>query len=227
LGSASRHWRRGDGEPALLLDLFGAAAGEHGQQGLIGFDDSVSHPLPGSDTPPAPENGDALGPRHTADLVEASDVELEKWLNADIATHVGLGRWTGGAADHLLFTVAEPWGIDWHPIVIEVDVGHPRFRPAMLHLVLRTLLAAEEGRVPLGGSVTRGLGTIGIDRIEVQGFDTDLITDTTVTSVRDLAEPLAHCTEDFVKWIEHASVDLEPGAPASRDDDEGRPRDAA
>lgn len=77
------------------------------------------------------------------------------------ADHVAIDRWTGGAADGLLFTVAEPWKVSWEPICLRVDLTRlgPRsdLALALLMLVLRDL---RDGRLPLGGSVNRGFGDV-------------------------------------------------------------------
>ncbi|MUN41081.1 RAMP superfamily CRISPR-associated protein [Actinomadura litoris] len=88
----------------------------------------------------------------------------------DQADHVAIDRWTGGAADHLLFSVLEPHGVDWEPIRLTVDLtrlgGHRNVALALLLLVLRDL---EQRRVPLGGMVNRGFGDVAIESIEFSG----------------------------------------------------------
>lgn len=42
------------------------------------------------------------------------------------ADHVAIDRWTGGAADGLLFTVAEPWNVSWEPLDLRVDLTRLR-----------------------------------------------------------------------------------------------------
>ncbi len=99
------------------------------------------------------------------------------------AFHVAVDRWTGGAAESLLFTVLEPHAVPWEPIRLTLDLD--RLRSALgdgglgnaededllppivcLLLVLRDLGA---GRVPLGFAVNRGMGTIKVERIVLQG----------------------------------------------------------
>ncbi|HEU5023632.1 MAG TPA: RAMP superfamily CRISPR-associated protein [Spirillospora sp.] len=88
----------------------------------------------------------------------------------DQADHVAIDRWTGGAAEHLLFSVLEPHGVRWEPIRLTVDLARLGDRRdvalALLLLVLRDL---EQRRVPLGGMVNRGFGDITITGIELSG----------------------------------------------------------
>lgn len=88
----------------------------------------------------------------------------------DVAQHVAIDRWTGGAADQMLFSAAEPWGLEWNPIVVEVDVNRllcacnnsERDAQAAIALLVLTLRDMTEGCVPLGYGVNRGYGDIAI-----------------------------------------------------------------
>lgn len=88
----------------------------------------------------------------------------------DQADHVAIDRWTGGAAEHLLFSVLEPHGVAWEPIRLVLDLSrlgeHRDVALALLLLVLRDL---EQRRIPLGGMVNRGFGDVTIDSIEFSG----------------------------------------------------------
>lgn len=83
----------------------------------------------------------------------------------DRVDHVAIDRWTGGAADQLLFTVLEPWRLAWEDIRLTVDRTRLRsFRGpveeqalALLLLVLRDL---RLGRLPLGHATNRGFGDL-------------------------------------------------------------------
>jgi len=85
------------------------------------------------------------------------------------ATHVAVDRWTGGAAEGLLFTVLEPREIAWDNIRVEVDLGRVAevdWKPAVA-LLLLTLMDLACGRVPLGFGGQRGLGAIEVRSIGV------------------------------------------------------------
>ncbi|WP_322759259.1 RAMP superfamily CRISPR-associated protein [Frankia sp. Cr2] len=95
---------------------------------------------------------------------EQDGQSYRQWLSAhglDQADHVAIDRWTGGAADKLLFTVLEPWNVQWEPIQLSVDIArlgdeaHPSL--ALLMLVLRDL---RDRRLPIGQGTTRGFGDI-------------------------------------------------------------------
>jgi len=85
------------------------------------------------------------------------------------AFHVAIDRWTGGAADGALYTVLEPHGLTWEPIELTLDLSrlpekdqHPAVM--CLLLTLRDLIA---GRIPLGFSVNRGMGSLEVTGIEI------------------------------------------------------------
>ena len=42
-----------------------------------------------------------------------------------VVTHVAVDRWTGGAAENLLFSVAEPVSASWQPIQMSLAAGPP------------------------------------------------------------------------------------------------------
>ncbi|MCK9878664.1 RAMP superfamily CRISPR-associated protein [Frankia sp. Ag45/Mut15] len=110
--------------------------------------------------------------------------QMRGWLaDAGIAQadHVAIDRWTGGAADKLLFSVLEPWRVAWRPLTLTLDITRlrmleaasadaappdaaPRWQVvvALLVLLLRDLAV---GRIPLGGSVNRGFGDVTVERI--------------------------------------------------------------
>ena len=111
------------------------------------------------------DNGDAKRPALSPPV---RDALADRGL--DQADHVAIDRWTGGAADQLLFSVLEPHGVDWEPIRLTVDLtrlGDQRdLALALLLLVLRDL---EQRRIPLGGMVNRGFGDVTIESIEFSG----------------------------------------------------------
>jgi len=110
-------------------------------------------------------------------ITETPDAGQHSWLTRSglaPADHVAIDRWTGGAADKLLFSVLEPWGVDWEPIRLRVDLDRLGAEAdpalALLLLVLRDLHA---GRLPLGGGVNRGLGDLTTTSITISSAPDD------------------------------------------------------
>lgn len=77
-------------------------------------------------------------------------------------THVALDRWTGGAADGLLFSILEPWDVSWEHLYLELHLGRytQEERLAMLTLVLFLLRDLCAGMIPMGFGVNRGMGSV-------------------------------------------------------------------
>ncbi len=88
-----------------------------------------------------------------------------------LATHVGIDRWTGGAATALLYTVLEPHGVQWEPLrmCLELERLPPKEHSPALALLWLLLLDLWAGRLPLGGQRNRGMGDIRVTRIEMEG----------------------------------------------------------
>jgi CRISPR/Cas system CSM-associated protein Csm3 (group 7 of RAMP superfamily) len=91
----------------------------------------------------------------------------------DVAYHVAIDRWTGGAAENMLYTAVEPWGIDWPAIEITLDTAAlkaravhayggnaPLVERAALVLLWHVLNDFCEGLIPLGFGTTRGYGHV-------------------------------------------------------------------
>ncbi len=101
------------------------------------------------------------------------------------ADHVTIDRWTGGAADNLLFNAVEPWGVDWPAMRLELDwnrlpragatpvAGDRRHqeRLAALALLVLTLDDLRTGWLTLGYGGNRGYGEIRLAGIRLSGMD--------------------------------------------------------
>jgi CRISPR/Cas system CSM-associated protein Csm3 (group 7 of RAMP superfamily) len=87
-----------------------------------------------------------------------------------LAMHVAIDRWTGGAAESLLYSAVEPdCSIQWEPIVLTFDAScEPLAELALLWLTLRDFCA---GRIPLGYGVNRGYGDLEVTGIRIEGLN--------------------------------------------------------
>lgn len=91
-------------------------------------------------------------------------------IRFSIAQHVAVDRWTGGAAEGLLFAVLEPHATTeqaWQPMILDLDLDRvePAATLALLLLLLRDL---SDGWVAFGHATTRGMGAVNIDPTCVQ-----------------------------------------------------------
>ncbi len=91
---------------------------------------------------------------------------LQSWSQA---YHVAVDRWTGAAAESMLYTVLEPHRTEWDPLELEVDLGRLRDTErlpavALLLLVLRDL---AQGRLPLGFATHRGMGSVEVKSVTI------------------------------------------------------------
>ena len=96
--------------------------------------------------------------------------------NAQMAMHVAVDRWTGGAAGGFLYSVLEPHGVEWGPITLRLDLARLSGAQkqwgaiACLLFVLRDLAA---GRIPLGFGANRGMGALAVDTVRIEARASD------------------------------------------------------
>jgi CRISPR/Cas system CSM-associated protein Csm3 (group 7 of RAMP superfamily) len=87
------------------------------------------------------------------------------------ADHVAIDRWTGAAADGLLFSGVEPAAsAQWDPIELRFHTPAGADRKAafaLLWLVLRDLC---DGRIPLGYACNRGYGALNVSQLRLEGL---------------------------------------------------------
>ncbi len=127
------------------------------------------------------------------------------------AMHVAVDRWTGSAADGMLYSVLEPIGVDWDHIAIHLDLRRlqkydaNKVKPAiaLLFLVLRDFAARK---IPIGYGTNRGMGTVEvtnpmtmtctpIDGLE--GFE----------EIQELAPDLSNINEDLLLDLNDSWID--------------------
>ena len=154
----------------LIRELFGAAAKikdkeQHGQIGALAVDDCYA-------------SLNISQNQWQAITSAEKELNLRNALNqaglnnTQQAFHVGIDRWTGGAADGFLYSTLEPMGVSWEPIHLTFDLRRVKeesnYLPAiaLLFLLLRDL---STGKIPLGYGVNRGMGAIAINNIKLIG----------------------------------------------------------
>jgi CRISPR/Cas system CSM-associated protein Csm3 (group 7 of RAMP superfamily) len=170
----------------IVENLFGAAADKNRQklgQGALFVDDCFSQ-----NPTSATKWQDVINANSEGELLAAlSNAQLS---SIQPAVHVAIDRWTGGAAEHMLYSNLEPFGIDWQQIELTVNLDRFADKPkpeesdiekiqrersdrhrklsaiALLLLVLRDLYRQK---IPLGYGVNRGMGAIAIEHIHVRG----------------------------------------------------------
>jgi CRISPR/Cas system CSM-associated protein Csm3 (group 7 of RAMP superfamily) len=125
-------------------------------------------------------------------VVARTVLDSTGWKEFRAATHVAIDRWTGGAAENLLFSRLEPAAKGGRELRLSLDLDRlaqrlpanaqdggtqdrragsgPRpspgmFRKAAFGLMLVMLRELAKGRIPVGYGATRGLGSIVVDRI--------------------------------------------------------------
>lgn len=168
-------------------DVFGSkphlSGGDQGRRGLLAVSDVVSvaavEPETWDRIRRAPgESSDAENTAARRELAECvknlNGKTAAQGLWFDLATRNAIDRWTGAAADALLFTALEPYAVGsepvnaWRPLVLELDVGRARRRPAvsvdaLIALLVLLLRDFAEGWIPIGSGTTRGLGAVRAD----------------------------------------------------------------
>lgn len=99
-------------------------------------------------------------------------------LGFKLTTRVAVDRWTGGAAEHLLYTSLDPYFTgegDWSPITLTLDLprlGDPEGDDARaaLGLLWLTIEDLRRGRFGLGFGQTRGYGAVRVGTVTGSGL---------------------------------------------------------
>jgi len=84
---------------------------------------------------------------------------------------VAVDRWTGGAADQMLFSAVEPFGVTWEPIQLRLHLQNLETKEAAMALLWLLLRDLWEGNLGLGFGVNRGYGAIKVSMIELRGLN--------------------------------------------------------
>lgn len=183
--------------------------------GLLGVDDCVAD---GPDLDPV--RWAALRARPKPDKEDSGPLQqaLEELgaSNWVIAYHVGIDRWTGGAADNLLFTSLEPHDVAWPPLRLDLRTWpeadpadaaavarHEEERLASLALVALVLSDLHTGWLGFGHGVNRGNGGVEVTGISIDGNEVDLTTSPPIDAVLEaLGEPADAVRAAWASWIE-------------------------
>jgi CRISPR/Cas system CSM-associated protein Csm3 (group 7 of RAMP superfamily) len=141
----------------------------------------AAHPEPTASRGPGEKREErAETNKHRGDRRSALREELEEMNGSfvlGVSDHVAIDRWTGGAADHRLFSVLDPAaGTAWDPIRLTLDVGRltrastrPGSSALALPLLLLVLRDLTDGWLSLGYGGTRGRGQIEVTEIGFAG----------------------------------------------------------
>jgi len=129
------------------------------------------------------------------------------------AIHVAVDRWTGGAADSMLYSVLEPIGVDWESIGLFLDVDrlckyHPKTVKPAIALLLLVLRDFAHRKIPIGYGTNRGMGTVEVTEMVAQGngltcldgLDGEKIITPNLDSLDDSL--LNDLTQEWQQWID-------------------------
>lgn len=127
------------------------------------------------------------------------------------AMHVAVDRWTGGAAEGMLYSVLEPIGMTWETIGLHLDLDRlQKYDPSLIKpaiaLLLLILRDFANRKIPIGYGTNRGMGTVEVMEMtmncspinELTGIETKTTITSDLSSLGDLLSPL---TDAWEKWI--------------------------
>jgi CRISPR/Cas system CSM-associated protein Csm3 (group 7 of RAMP superfamily) len=163
----------------IVENLFGAAADQNRQklgQGALFVDDCYSHNrmtnaawqqvIQATRKDKNPNTQQSYNPE--GELITA--LNKAGLPSVQQAVHVAIDRWTGGAAEHMLYSNLEPFGINWHQIELTVNLDRlAEMKLPAIALLLLVLRDLYRQKIPLGYGVNRGMGAIEIEKIHVRG----------------------------------------------------------
>lgn len=153
-------------EQPLVKHLFGSA-NTYRAAGVLSVDDCYAINQIAADQWNAIETATSDGSLQSALRTSGLDGRLQQ------SYHVAIDRWTGGAADSMLFTVLEPHALTWEPLRFDLDLDSKRLDGSLqfpiLALLLLMLRDLGKNRIPLGFAALRGMGAVAVERVEIEG----------------------------------------------------------
>ncbi|WP_448573215.1 RAMP superfamily CRISPR-associated protein [Trichothermofontia sp.] len=169
---------KGEKQIELIDVIFGAAEKSdsdtkrsQGKIGILSVDDCYATIPMTAEHWSAVENATSMAVDDFKPLVNTALSKTEDhYKTLQPAMHVAVDRWTGGAADGMLYSVLEPIGVDWQPIGIHLDLerlkkyGEDHIKPAIA-LLLLVLRDFADRKIPIGYGTNRGMGTVEVIEI--------------------------------------------------------------
>lgn len=102
---------------------------------------------------------------------------------------IAIDRWTGTVADSALYSVLEPHGVQWEPLVIELEwqrLGADTTLVPAITLLLVVLDELANGCIPMGFGANRGYGSVEVLGVEVHGGPPDGIVHDALQALQQL-----------------------------------------
>ena len=129
------------------------------------------------------------------------------------AMHVAIDRWTGGAANQMLYSVLEPIGVPWESIGLSLDADrlckyHPQALKPAIALLLLVLRDFANRKIPIGYGTNRGMGTVSVTEMSAHGsrlsdLDGLIGTQTITPDLSSLGDALlTDLTQAWQQWID-------------------------
>lgn len=167
-------------ELPLISALFGIAAKIKSQNNLIKTDEFTNQPLLGLGAFAVEDcyTKQRFTPSQWQDIEQATtSLELQNALAAahldstQEAFHVAVDRWTGGAAKGFLYSNLEPFGVEWEPLQLTLNLKRipENEKLCAIALLILTLRDLSQHRIPLGYGVNRGMGDLAVNEISISG----------------------------------------------------------
>ncbi|MDI9638261.1 RAMP superfamily CRISPR-associated protein [Geitlerinema splendidum] len=168
-------------KPIELVDaIFGSAekSKDNNSEGKIGalYIDDCHAAIPmTAENWSAVENASSMMVNNFRPLVEAAiDRSEDPYKVLQPAMHVAVDRWTGGAAEGMLYSVLEPIGVSWETIGLYLDLDRLQkydsnlIKPAIA-LLLLVLRDFANRKIPIGYGTNRGMGTVEVTKMMLNG----------------------------------------------------------